>query len=329
MPFGRRKNSKETVRSADDEILENPVENEDASALTDAEAVIDDEVEEDEVEPGEDPLFHTENITYRYDNRHTALDRVSVSFYPGELVAVLGGNGAGKSTFLLCMNGVLRPQTGRLYMNGREFSDSNSDVRRQRNMVGLVFQDPDTQIIAGTVESEVSFGPMNLHLPSAEVTARVDEALSQMDIEKLKAHAPHYLSGGEKKRVTIADILAMRPEIICLDEPTASLDPKNAKALEEILLELKANGTTVVISTHDVDFAYRIADRIIVFHRGEVIADATPNEVFAENGLIRRAGLKRPAVYEAWEAVTRKLDFAADVERPRTIEEFTRLVSRR
>ena len=266
-------------------------------------------------------LLKIENIDYRYDNGNLALHNVSASFNTGELIAVLGNNGAGKSTFFLCCNGVLRPQNGKIYYRGYEISNKKKDINRLRQSVGLVFQDPDSQIIAGTVESEVSFGPMNLRLPYDEVARRVEQSLAQMDISKFRNNAPQYLSGGEKKRVTVADILAMRTDIILLDEPTASLDPQNADALEQILRVLRKEGKTVIISTHDVNFAYRVVERVIVFAGGGIVADAHVDEIFARDDVLERAGLKKPLLYEAFEHINK------NHRKPRTIEEFKLFVN--
>ena len=248
-------------------------------------------------------LLRTENISYQYDGRYLALNNVSVTFRTGEMVAVLGSNGAGKSTFFLCCNGVLRPQSGKVFYNGREISGAKKDIFKLRQAVGLVFQDPDSQIIAGSVESEVSFGPMNLRLTRDEVSRRVEDSLKLMNISRYRDFAPQYLSGGEKKRVSIADILAMRPEMILLDEPTASLDPQNADALEHILRALNREGISIVISTHDVNFAYRIAKRAVVFAQGSIIADADADDVFASTETLEMAGLKKPLLYEAFEFI--------------------------
>jgi cobalt/nickel transport system ATP-binding protein len=266
-----------------------------------------------------DELLRVENISYRYDHKYLALNNVSATFNAGELVAC---NGAGKSTFFLCCNGVLRPESGKIYYNGREISGSKKDLYTLRQAVGLVFQDPDSQIIAGTVESEVSFGPMNLRLPHDEVSRRVERSLKQMNIERYRDYAPQYLSGGEKKRVSIADILAMRPEIILLDEPTASLDPQNTQALESILEELSSNGITIVISTHDVDFAYRFARRAIVFAQGEIIADADADEVFSSVEMLDKAGLRKPHICEAFELMQAAFPNIPINGKPRTIEEL-------
>lgn len=272
-------------------------------------------------------LLRVDNISYRYNSKYLALNDVSLSFRAGERVAVLGENGAGKSTFFLCCNGVLRPQAGKIFYRGREISDSKKDILTLRQNVGLVFQDPDSQMIAGSVESEVSFGPMNLGLPKDEVSRRVEKALAQMNISRYRDHAPHYLSGGEKKRVSIADILAMKPEIILLDEPTASLDPKNEDALEHILGALSSEGMTVMISTHDVNFAYRVSQRVIVFAQGKVIADADADEVFAQSETLEHAGLKKPILYEMSEFIKNVIPDIPNKRKPRTIEEFRAFIS--
>jgi len=273
-------------------------------------------------------LLKVENITYKYDGNILALRNVSATFRAGERVAILGCNGAGKSTFFLCCNGVLHPQSGRISYKGREITKSKKDKYLLRQAVGLVFQDPDSQIIAGSVESEVSFGPMNLRLPHDEVARRVEQSLEAMNIGGYRDYAPHYLSGGEKKRVSIADILAMRPEMILFDEPTASLDPKNADALEGILEELSGAGITIIISTHDVNFAYRIAERAIVFAHGEIIADADIDDVFLSDDVLEAAGLKKPLLYEAFEHLQGSAAHGPALKKPRTIEEFKAFTSK-
>ncbi|HBT95389.1 MAG TPA: ATP-binding protein [Coriobacteriia bacterium] len=286
----------------------------------------------------DDTLLQVEEIDFSYSESYRALRKVSVAFAEGEMVAILGSNGAGKSTFFLCCNGVLRPQSGSLYYRGKKITDKKEDILTLRQGVGLVFQDPDSQIIAGKVESEVSFGPMNLRLSEEEVKRRVDEALKQMNITQYRDFAPQYLSGGEKKRVSIADILAMSPSMILLDEPTASLDPQNSEALEALLNELNRAGITIVISTHDVDFAYRIARRVIVFSEGCILADDTPEKVFAATEVLKQAGLKRPLLYEVYESLKQTLskpeghsdpDASGADARPKTIAEFKNYLDRR
>lgn len=273
-------------------------------------------------------LLRLEHIHYRYEEKYPALQDVSAVFYEGERIAVLGGNGAGKSTFFLCCNGVLHPQSGKIFLKEREIANSKKDISLLRQTVGLVFQEPDSQIIAGTVENEVSFGPMNLRLDRDEVVRRITRSLGQMNLDGYQKRAPQYLSGGEKKRVSIADILAMQPDMILLDEPTASLDPENVAILEQTLDDLSLAGITLVVSTHDVDFAWRFATRAIVFSRGEVIADTDINEMFASEAVLLKARLKKPLLYAAAELLERRFPGNVVGRKPRYMEEFENYISR-
>ena len=272
-------------------------------------------------------LLRLENISYRYDEGATALSDVSLTFHKGERVAVLGRNGAGKSTFFRCCNGVLRPKSGRIFLNGQEITHKKQDVLMLRQAVGLVFQEPDSQIIAGTVEDEVSFGPMNLKLDEGEVLSRVSDAVARMNLSGFEHRAPQYLSGGEKKRVSIADILAMKPQIILLDEPAASLDPENTALLEAALDELTAAGIALVICTHDVDFAYRIAHRAVVFSGGRVVADDEIDRVFESENVLKAARLRKPLLFEAAKLIKARFPGGSTEKMPRTIEEFRDFVN--
>lgn len=272
------------------------------------------------------PLLELRNVVYSYPDSEPALHGVSLSIRKGERIAVLGNNGAGKSTFFLVCNGILKPQEGELLSSGATVGYSKKELTALRKKVGVVFQDAENQIIASTVESEISFGPMNLRLPREEVESLVGDAVAQMDLEDYRDRAPQYLSGGEKKRVSIADILAMRPEIILLDEPTASLDPKNTALLEQTLDALSAAGIALVVSTHDVDFAYRFASRAIVFSRGCIIADGDIETVFADGSVIAQAGLKRPLLFEAAQLVRRAIPGGCAGAAPRTVEAFAKML---
>lgn len=246
----------------------------------------------------EEPTLRLEHISYRYDTDVPfALKDLSISLDKSEKVAVLGNNGAGKSTFFLCCNRVLDPSEGTVYLHGQPIGTSKKDINGLRQAVGLIFQDPDSQIIASTVESEISFGPMNLRLSTEEVKERIDDAVGQMQLDEFRTRPPQYLSGGERKRVSIADILAMRPEIMLFDEPEASLDPYNVALLEKNLMMLHDKGLGIVISTHDVNFAWRWADRIIVFHAGQMMADAAPQEVFEDMDLLVKCNLEQPILF--------------------------------
>ena len=247
------------------------------------------------------PVLQAKNLRSCYASGAPALDGVSLDVHAGERIAVLGPNGAGKSTFFLCLNGVLTPESGQILLDGKPADRKARKTLCER--VGIVFQNADDQIIASTVAAEVSFGPMNLRLPRQEVARRVDHALDYMDLQAFRARPPHDLSGGEKKRVSIADILAMESEIILLDEPAASLDPAGEERLGRVLARLSDEGRTLLISTHDMDFAFRWATRAVVFSAGRILADGTPQAVLADETVLRQAHLRRPLLAEVFEAL--------------------------
>lgn len=269
-------------------------------------------------------ILKIEDLHYTYGNGKAALDGVNVDIYEGEKIAVMGSNGSGKSTFFLNIDGVLTPEQGRIIYRDTVINKKN--LKELRKNIGIVFQDADNQIIASTVKAEVAFGPMNLKLSKEEVLHRVDEALEYMNISNLKDRPPHYLSGGEKKRVSIADIIAMKSEIIIFDEPTAALDPVNAIMLEEVLGKLGAQGKTMIISTHDVDFVYRWAERVIVFCEGKIIADGDPIEIFKNTKILKQANLKQPTMLEVYEALVEKKLLEDIKSYPKSIKEFKELL---
>lgn len=265
-------------------------------------------------------ILKVEDLYYIYGNGKSALDGISVDIYEGEKIAVIGSNGSGKSTFFLNLDGVLTPEHGKIIYRGIVINKKN--LNELRKNIGIVFQDADNQIIASTVMAEVAFGPMNLKLPKEEVLKRVEEAMAYMNISEFKDRPPHYLSGGEKKRVSIADIIAMKSEIIIFDEPTAALDPLNALMLEEVLFKLESEGKTMLISTHDVDFAYRWAERVIVFYQGKIIADGTPLEIFQNKEILKQANLKQPTMLEVYESLVEKHLLEDTKAYPKSTQEF-------
>ena len=271
------------------------------------------------------PVLRAENLHFTYNGEKKALNGVNLDIYEGERIAVLGSNGAGKSTFFLNMNGVLKPEKGEIFY--REEKITKKNLNHLRKNVGIVFQDADNQIIASTVMAEVSFGPMNLKLPREEVVRRVDKALEYMNISDFKERPPHYLSGGEKKRMSIADIIAMESEIIIFDEPTAALDPQNAAMLEEVLDKMGREGRTLLISTHDVDFAYRWAQRVIVFCDGKIIADDTPLNVFRQDEILKKANLKHPMMFDIYDILKEKHMVPDGEVYPKNISEFREMLS--
>jgi cobalt ABC transporter, ATP-binding protein len=268
-------------------------------------------------------ILKAENLHYSYTKEHEVLKGVSINIHRGERLAVLGANGSGKSTFFLNINGVLRPESGAVYY--RDKLINKSSIKELRKNVGIVFQDADNQIIASTVRAEVSFGPMNLGLSKEEVTRRVLDSLNYMNISHLIDRPPHYLSGGEKKRVSIADIIAMDSEIIIFDEPTASLDPQNISIFEEVLDKMSAEQRTLVISTHDLEFAFRWADRIVVFCSGSIIADSDPISVLSDNEVLKKANLKKPILLEVFETLVENSVFRESTKPARNMDDFRKM----
>ncbi|MBS5983226.1 energy-coupling factor ABC transporter ATP-binding protein [Clostridium butyricum] len=271
-------------------------------------------------------ILQIKELCYSYTGEKNTLNKINLKIHKGEKIAILGSNGAGKSTFFLNINGVLKPKSGEIIYDGKSITKKN--LNELRKNIGIVFQDADNQIIASTVLAEVSFGPMNLKLPKDEVIKRVNEALDYMNISEFKERPPHYLSGGEKKRVSIADIIAMKSEVIIFDEPTAALDPLNSEMLEEVLKKLSIENKTLLISTHDVDFAYRWADRVVVFSNGGIIGDGTPLEIFKNEEILKNSNLKRPIMLDVYETLIEKRILTNDNLYPKNINEFKKIFNK-
>lgn len=269
-------------------------------------------------------ILEVKQLKYTYDSGTNALNGIDLIISEGEKIAVIGANGSGKSTFFLNINGVYLPDEGTIHYRGTELNKSS--LKKLRKHIGIVFQDADNQIIASTVRSDVGFGPMNLKLSRLEVKERVDTALETLGLTALSNRPPHYLSGGEKKRVTIAGILSMHPEVIIFDEPTASLDPVGSQLLESLLHDLNAAGKTLILSTHDIEFAYRWADRVIVFDKGQIIGDGTTLEIFKNDVLLKRANLVKPSLLDVYEAMVEASLLPANDEYPRTSEALKALI---
>ena len=222
---------------------------------------------------------------------------LNLSVEKGSFVAVLGGNGCGKSTLAKHFNSILLPSGGKVYAFGMDTSDPEKLIAIRRT-VGMVFQNPDNQIVANVVEEDVAFGPENLSISSPEIRKRVDQALKQVGMYEYREHAPHLLSGGQKQRVAIAGIIAMEPSCIVLDEPTAMLDPRGRREVMQTISRLnQEKGITVVLITHHMDEAAQ-ADRVIVLHQGQVAADGTPKQVFSQVDLLHSIGLAAPETVE-------------------------------
>jgi energy-coupling factor transport system ATP-binding protein len=227
---------------------------------------------------------------------------LELSIEAGSFVAVLGGNGCGKSTLAKHFNSILLPSGGKVYVCGMDTSDDDRLIAIRRS-VGMVFQNPDNQIVSNVVEEDVAFGPENLGISSPEIRNRVDRALKQVGMYEYREHAPHLLSGGQKQRIAIAGVIAMEPKCIVLDEPTAMLDPRGRREVMETITRLnREKGITVVLITHHMDEAAK-AQRVVVLHRGKVACDGTPREVFSQVDLLHSIGLAAPETVELCNAL--------------------------
>lgn len=247
-----------------------------------------------------DSIISVKNVTYEYKEDETvfaAVKNLSLEIERGSFTVILGHNGSGKSTLAKMLNGLNKPTDGDILVNGMNTKDEKTEIEVKRT-VGMVFQNPDNQIIASIVEEDVAFGPENLGLPPQEIRARVDEALRDVDMAEYKKSTPHHLSGGQKQRIAIAGIIAMQPACLVLDEPTAMLDPKGRAEIIETLHRLnREKGMTIVLITHYMEEAEN-ADRVLVMNDGELIADDTPRVIFSDVARLKQVGLDVPQTSE-------------------------------
>lgn len=244
-----------------------------------------------------DPIIKAEHLTFCYPDEPAGhppvLDDISLEIEAGSFVAILGHNGSGKSTFAKHINALLTPTAGKLWVDGLDTGDPEN-LLNIRGKVGMVFQNPDNQIVASVVEEDVAFGPENLGVPPAEIRQRVDQALKMVGMYDLREHSPHLLSGGQKQRIAIAGVLAMEPECIVLDEATAMLDPVGRREVLSAVHRLnREKGITVVLITHHMNEA-EDADRVVVMDDGKVIMDGAPRQVFTQVERLRSMGLTVP-----------------------------------
>ncbi|MEW5897761.1 MAG: ATP-binding cassette domain-containing protein [Bacillota bacterium] len=274
------------------------------------------------------PILEAKEVSFRYPDGTPALENVTLAVAEGQKTAFLGPNGAGKTTLFLHFNGLFRPVKGKISFAGREVRYDRASLLELRKNVGIVFQDPETQLFSASVWQEVSFGPLNLGLPAPEVKERVLSALSAAQVLDLKDRPTHFLSYGQKKRVAIADILAMHPRVLICDEPTAWLDTRRGKQIMDLFAGLNASGTTIVFSTHDVDLAYSWADYVFLLKDGMLIGEGPPEAVFGDPRLLAAAELEKPWVVEVYEELQRK-GWVAGRRPPRSKEELLALIGER
>ena len=245
-------------------------------------------------------IIEIKNVTYNYvedEVEYTAVNNVSLNIENGSFTVILGHNGSGKSTLAKMLNGLNRPSSGDILVDGINTRDEENEFLIKKK-VGMVFQNPDNQLVASIVEEDVAFGPENLGLEPKVIRQRVDEALKAVGMYEFRNSTPHHLSGGQKQRIAIAGIIALEPECIVLDEPTAMLDPKGRQEIINTILRLnKEKGITVVLITHYMEEAEK-ADRVFVMNDGEFIADGTPKEIFKNVKMLKSVGLDVPQTTE-------------------------------
>ena len=239
------------------------------------------------------PIIELKDVWYSYDKKNSVIKGVSLSVEKGEYIAVIGHNGSGKSTLAKLLNGLYKPDKGEILAFGYSSADKKA-VFEIRKRVGVVFQNPDNQLVASIVEDDVAFGPENLGVPRKEIGERIDFALSSVGMEKFKNSSPERLSGGQKQRIAIAGVLALKPEVLILDESTAMLDPKGREEVLSVVRKLnKEQGVTVIAVTHYMEETV-FADRIVVLSDGKILAQGTPDEIFKKTEELKKAGLELP-----------------------------------
>ena len=278
-------------------------------------------MEYNEMKREEDWVIEAQNVSYTYDgNTKRALDGLNLRIRRGTKVAFMGGNGSGKSTFFLCLNGIRKPEDGRIYIEGEPIEYTRKGLLAVRSKVGIVFQEPDDQLFSASVYEEISFGILNLGVDESTARREVESVIEELEITPFQDRPAHALSGGQKKQVAIADILVMHPEVMILDEPAAALDPKHTKKVQEIIDGLTDKGITVLMATHDIDYAYAWADEIVLMQEGKVIRQGAPAEVCADRTALTEAGLEVPAVLRIYERLREKGLLSGEAVPPRNVD---------
>ena len=268
----------------------------------------------------EDIILKAENLYFSYDDENShSLNGLSLEIKRGHKVAFMGANGSGKSTFFLCCNGIHRPSSGTLYFNGEPIDYSKKGLLDLRAKVGIIFQDPDNQLFSASVYQEISFGILNLGVSEEKAKEEVEQVIDYLEITPFRHKPTHALSGGQKKQVSIADILVMHPQIIILDEPAAALDPKHTTMVNHIIDRLTDEGITVLMSTHDVNYALEWADDIFLFKDGKVLMQGTPIEVFSNQSALAETNLEQPAVLQLFHSLCRKGILKSSLPLPRNL----------
>lgn len=275
----------------------------------------------------EDIIIEAREVYYSYeeDGPHS-LNGVSLKIRKGQKVAFMGANGCGKSTFFLCCNGIYRPDRGCILFNGSPVDYSKKGLLALRSKVGVIFQDPDNQLFSASVYQEISFGPMNLGLPEDKVREDIEQVIEYLEITPFCDRPAHALSGGQKKQVSIADILVMHPEVIILDEPAAALDAKHTKMVNQIVERLAEEGITILMSTHDIDYALSWADEIVLMHEGKVLLQADPVTVCTNEEALKLTNQEEPAVLKLFGRLVDKQILDGSLKPPISVAELEQYI---
>ena len=271
-------------------------------------------------------ILETKNLEFSYPDGTKAVDDISIIIPEGKKISFVGKNGSGKSTLFLLLNGTLKPKKGKVLFDGKEVNYSSSGLRDLRKKVGIVFQNSDDQLFAPTVYQDIAFGPLNLGFSKEEIDAVVNKMLDHFGLQHLKDKPPHHLSGGQKKRVAIAGVLAMDPDVIILDEPLSNLDPVGADEILDILNELNHLGKTIIISTHDVDLAYKWSDYVYLLSNSKLVDEGGPESVFEKEDQVRNSALKSPFILDVYRELEKRW-LATGNKQPKDIPELVQTLN--
>lgn len=276
-----------------------------------------------------DVILKADNLYFSYDDEKShSLNGFSLEIRRGKKIAFMGANGSGKSTFFLCCNGIHQPSSGTIYYDGEPVSYTREGLLKLRQKVGIVFQDPDNQLFSASVYQEISFGILNLGVTEEEARKEVESVIQEMEITPYRNKPTHALSGGQKKQVSIADILVMHPEIIILDEPGAALDPRHTALVNTAVDRMTEQGITVLMATHDVNYAFEWADEVVLLKDGQVLMHGTPVEVFSNRTALASTNLEQPAALQLFDSLCQKGLLKTNLPVPRTLSALENYIAK-
>lgn len=271
----------------------------------------------------EDVILEAKNLYFSYEkDGQYSLSGLNMKIKRGRRTAIMGANGSGKSTFFLCCNGIHKPDKGEIWFAGKPVEYSKKGLSELRSRVGIVFQNPDNQLFSASVRQEISFGILNLGASQETAGLEVDRVMEFLEITPFQDRPVHALSGGQKKQVAIADILVMHPDVIIMDEPSAALDSKHTRQVNSIVDQMTEQGITVLMATHDMDYAFSWADEIVLLYEGRVLKQGSPEEVCQDHEALKKTNLEKPMVMRVFEKLCSKGVLNTNEGVPHTIEEL-------